>query len=213
MSTHRLAIVGILATLSLGTLGWSVASRESADRSVVEPTAASVYGVDPVHSSVIFRIKHAGVTNFYGRFDKMTGSWSFDPDDLSTASFEFEIDNASVNTGANNRNDHLKSADFFNVKQFPTTSFKSTKLEAVSGSMYTLTGELTLHGETHAVTAALEYLGEGSFRDHDLASFEAIFTINRRDFGMTTYSAADGSDTAMLGNTVKIIISVEGPKQ
>ena len=213
MSTHRLAIVATLAALSLGTLGWSVASRESTDRSVVAPTAAPMYGVDPVHSSVIFKIKHAGVTNFYGRFDKMTGSWTFDPDDLSTASFEFEIDNASVNTGANNRNDHLKSADFFNVKQFPTTSFKSTKLEAVSGSMYTLTGELTLHGETHAVTADLEYLGEGSFRGHDLASFEATITINRRDFGMTTYGAADGSDTGMLGNTVKIIISVAGPKQ
>lgn len=213
MSTHRLAIVATLAALSLGTLGWSVASRESADRPVEAPSAASMYGVDPVHSSVIFKIKHAGVTNFYGRFDKMTGSWTFDPDDLSTASFEFEIDNATVNTGSNKRNNHLKSADFFNVKQFPTTSFKSTKLESVSGSMYTLTGELTLHGETHTVTADLEYLGEGSFGGHDLAAFEAIFTINRRDFGMTTYGAADGSDTGVLGNTVKILISVEGPKQ
>ncbi len=213
MSMHRIAIAGMLAALSLGTLGWSVASRESADRPVVEPTAAPMYGVDRVHSSVIFRIKHAGVTNFYGRFDKMTGSWSFDPTDPSTASFDFEIDNASVNTGNGNRNDDLKSANFFNVKQFPTTSFKSTKLEAVSGSMYKLTGEMTLHGETHTVTADLEYLGEGSFRGHDLASFEATFTINRRDFGMTTYGAADGSDTGMLGNTVKIIVSVEGPKR
>ncbi len=116
MSTHRLAIVGILATLSLGTLGWSIASRESTDRPVMEPTTAPMYGVDTVHSSVIFRIKHAGVTNFYGRFDKMTGSWSFDAEDLSTASFEFEIDNASVNTGNGRRNDDLKSANFFNVK-------------------------------------------------------------------------------------------------
>ena len=212
MRTHRIAAAGTLALLGLGTLGWSVASNDA-----VAPTEVSVvpgsYGVDSTHSSVIFRIKHAGVTNFYGRFNKLTGSWTFDPDDLSTASFEFEIDNASVMTGAPDRDNHIKSPDFFNVKQFPTTSFKSTKLEAASGGMYTLTGDLTFHGETHPVTATFEYLGEGSFQGHDLASFEATFEFNRRDFGMSTYGAADGSDSGMLGNTIKIIVSVEGPKK
>ncbi len=212
MKVTRIAAAGTLALLGLGTLGWSVASNNA-----IEPAEVSVapgsYGVDSTHSSVIFRIKHAGVTNFYGRFNKLTGSWTFDPDDLSTASFNFEIDNASVVTGAARRDNHIKNPDFFNVKQFPTTSFKSTKLEAASGGMYTLTGDLTLHGETHPVTATLEFMGEGSFQGHDLASFEATFEFNRRDFGMTTFGAADGSDSGVLGNTIKIIVSVEGPVQ
>jgi polyisoprenoid-binding protein YceI len=215
MKTQRIAAAATLGLLGLGSLGWSLTSGTPTNAApAIEASAeGGSYRVDPTHSSVIFQIKHAGVTNFYGRFNKLTGTWTYDPNDLSTASFEFSIDNESVMTGASDRDDHLKSPDFFNVKQFPTTTFKSTKLIDQPGNIHKLVGDLTLHGETHEITADFAFLGEGSFRGKDIAAFEVMFKINRRDFGMTTYSAADGSDSGGLGNSVMIIVSVEAQKQ
>ncbi len=171
------------------------------------------YSVDPVHSSVVFSIKHAGIANFYGRFNELKGTFHINRENPSESTFSAEIPIESVDTNNEGRDKHLKAADFFNMRQYPTASFVSTGLsETDEEGVYDLTGRLTLHGTTKEVTAKLHDFGTGNFRGKDIAAFEARFSIQRTDFGMSTYVAPDGSDSGGLGNTVNIIISVEGVK-
>lgn len=194
-------IAGSAAALGL-------ASRGTPAPSAMAPAQAASYGVDAVHSSVVFRIKHAAVTNFYGRFNAVSGSFSFDPAAPESGTFAFEIDNNSVDTANKDRDEHLKSPDFFNTKQFATTTFKSTKIAKNADGTFALTGDFTLHGVTKPVTASLQWLGEGEFRGQPLAAFEAVFEFKRSDFGMTKYL-----EGGALGDDVRVIVAVEGPKK
>lgn len=174
----------------------------------------ATYTVDPVHSSVVFGIKHSGVANFYGVFKDVSGTFTFDPSANTGGDFNFVVQTASVDTRNSNRDDHLRNADFFNSRQFPEITFESTGIEHVEGDMYKLTGDLTLMGETRPVTADLEWTGTGvNPRGTEVAGFEATFSIKRGDFGMTKYLAPDGSDSGGLGNTVKLIVAIEAAKQ
>lgn len=171
------------------------------------------YKVDAVHSSVFFKIKHAGIANFYGRFNELEGTFHIDRDNPSASTFRATIPIESVDTNNDRRDGHLKAADFFNMRQYPTATFVSTGMtETDEDGVYELRGDLTLHGRKRAIVAELHDFGAGTFRDKDIAAFEARFTIQRADFGMTTYVAEDGSDSGGLGNTVEIVIAVEGVK-
>lgn len=197
-----------------GISGLALAGAATLESSgAVEASGSSVasYEIDPVHSTVMFRVKHGGATNFYGRFNRIDvgkSAFSFDPENPSAGSFSFVISNASIDTGDEGRDNHLKTADFFNVAQFPTTSFKSTSIEAKGEDMFELKGDLSLHGETNPVTVELKWLGEGNFRG-PIVAFEAKFEFKRSEFGMTKYLAEDEGDGGLLGNTVGILISVE----
>lgn len=166
------------------------------------------YEADTVHSSVVFEIKHAGITNFYGRFNGVTGTFYMDPDNLDDTHFEATIDLDSVDTGNENRDNHLRGPDFFNVRQFPEATFESTSIRRVSGNTYELTGEFDLHGVTKQITAEVDFHGTGRFRNNEIAAFEARFSIDRSDFGITQYL-----DAGVLGDEVEIIVAVEGVKQ
>jgi polyisoprenoid-binding protein YceI len=174
--------------------------------------SAAEYRVDPVHSSVVFRIRHAGVAPFYGVFKEFSGDFTFDPESPESASFRFEVQTASVDTRNSSRDDHLRNADFFNSRQFPTISFASTGIEPGEGEgVYRLKGDLTLMGETRPVTAEMVWIGTGTNpRGQSIGGFEANFSIKRSDFGMTKYLAPDGSESGGLGNTVTLMIGVEG---
>lgn len=177
------------------------------------PTAAAAYKVDPVHSVVLFRVKHAGTAHYWGRFNSLDGGFTFDPENPQSGSFEFTIDNASVDTANEQRDNHLRSPDFFNARQYPTTTFKSTSVEAAGENRFKVTGDLDLHGVTRQVTADLEWLGTGSFRGNPIGAFEATLEIKRTDFGMDTFVAEDGSDSGGLGNTVRLTVAVEARRQ
>jgi len=163
------------------------------------------YGVDKVHSTVLFKIQHAKTSNFYGRFDHIDGEWSFDPKSPESGSFAFDITTSKINTGDRKRDSHLKSADFFNSKQYPKTRFESTSITKGEGDKFQMDGNLTLLGETLPITTELEFLGKGNFNG-PIAAFEATFTISRSDFGMSGFEGG-------LGDEVTIIVSVEGPQQ
>ena len=180
----------------------------------VAPVAPSAFEADPVHSAILFQIRHAGVSNFSGRFTDFTGTFTFDEADPTASKFEFTAQAASVDTNNEKRDDHLRNADFFNARQFPTITFAGTSLTHVEGSRYTLSGDLTLLGQTKPVTAELEWLGEGT-NPYGMAigGFEARFEIKRSDFGSTKYLADDGSESGGLGNTVRLIVAVEGVKK
>jgi polyisoprenoid-binding protein YceI len=121
--------------------------------------AADTYKIDSVHSSVGFSALHLGVTNFYGRFNEVSGAVTFDKEDPSKSSVELTVPVESLDTHNDKRNQHLKSPDFFNAKQFPTITFKSNKVQK-SGETYQISGDFTLHGVTKPLTVEFKKGGE-----------------------------------------------------
>jgi polyisoprenoid-binding protein YceI len=213
-----------LASMSLAAAGLAVAgfgsftgaeNAEMAEALDMEAmVVAPTYSVDSVHSGATFSIRHAGVSNFRGRFDTVNGEFTFDPSNPSSGSFRAELPIESVNTGNGKRDDHLKAADFFNARQYPVATFESTGIAPTGEeNVFDLSGNLTLHGTTKAITAKLTWIGTGQFRGNDVAGFDAEFSIKRGDFGITTYLAPDGGEGGGLGNTVSVTMFVEGVKQ
>jgi len=209
VKTLSLAFAALLGIASIGVFHTSAQAQDGA-RSA---TDTAVYKPDAVHSSVLFRVKHAGVTNFYGRFKHIDGEFSLDPDNPAESFFNFQIETASVETDNEKRNNHLRSPDFFNVRQFPRAQFQSDSVTKTGQDTYEVQGALTLHGQTNPVTATVKHTGTGTFRGNEILGIEARFQIKRADFGMTGFMAPDGSDDGPLGNTVNAIVSVEGIKQ
>ena len=166
------------------------------------PDAAGQYVVDGVHSSVVFGVTHMGASRFYGRFNTIEGNFDFDPADPAKCRFNVEIDAASVDTANENRDKHLQSPDFLNVKQFPRITFKSKSLEK-KGNDWTLKGDLTLHGVTREIEADFDWIGTGEARGKKKGGFETVFTIKRTDYDM-------GFMVGPLGDEVKLIVSLEG---
>lgn len=163
--------------------------------------AATPYSIDPVHSSVIFRVKHMNTSQFYGRFNEIHGTIDFDEGSPGASHLDAEIKTDTLDTHASKRDAHLKSADFFNVATFPTATFKS-KSWTKSGDAFDVAGDLTIHGVTKPVTAKLEKTGAGKGQGGAIIGFETTFNIKRSDFGIAYMP--DG-----LGDDVRITIALE----
>jgi polyisoprenoid-binding protein YceI len=163
------------------------------------------FAVDAVHSSVLFRISHAGVGAFYGRFNEISGS--FTVTEGGTGSVSVTIPVASVDTANKQRDDHLRGPDFFNVEQFPDMTFRSDAVKNTGGNKYEATGTLTIHGVSKEVTIPLERLGTKDLGEKFgyRTGFEGSVTIKRSDFGMKY-----GVDMGVLGDEVKLILAIEG---
>lgn len=174
------------------------------------PSNASIgqaFKVDTGHSGAVFRIKHMDVAFFWGRFDTITGTVT---PDAESPSFDVTIDANSVNTGSKGRDDHLRSPDFFNVKEFPSITFKSTSskrmfMQPQRGMFYEVDGELTMHGVTKPVKAMVEWTGTADTPRGRRCGFEAMFTVKRSDFGMNY-----GLDQKALGDEVRLFVGIEG---
>lgn len=165
--------------------------------------AAETYGVDLVHSSVVFRVRHMDVSYSYGRFNKFSGSFTLDEADPGKSRFEFEVDVDSIDTANEKRDLHLKSPDFFNATEFPTIKFTSKSVKR-SGDALEVTGDLTLHGKTREITVKIDVTGR---IDHPKlgkrAGIESVFTVKRSDFGMPV-------EPRQLGDEVRLMVSIEG---
>ena len=169
--------------------------------------AADNYRVDPVHSSAVFRIKHANVAPFWGRFNDPAGTFTLDDADPSKSSFTVEIQVDKVNTGNAQRDNHLKSPDFFNARQYPKITFKSTSVKkGEAENTLDVSGDLTMHGVTKPVTARVELAGKGEFRGKPIAGVEATFTVKMTDFEIKGMPG-------MLSDEVRVIVALEGAKQ
>lgn len=225
--THTLIASGFALTALAGLAGFGihtnsipatalgVSATTAVESSVLESAnleataATKTYAADPVHSNVLFKIRHGSVTNFYGRFNEIKGTIEFDEKNVANSSMEFVIPASSVDTNNKSRDGHIQDAEFFNARQFKNISFESTSITEKSDGVYTLTGELTLHGVTKEIDATLAEVRTGTFRDRPVIGFEARFTIQRSDFEIMKYLADDLSDSGPLGNTVEIIVAVE----
>ena len=188
--THRLAA----ATLAVLALAAPVFAAES-------------YKVDPVHSSAVFRIKHANVSYFAGRFNAPDGSFMLDEADPTKSTFNVVLHVDKVDTANEKRDAHLKSPDFFNAKQYPTITFKSTSVKKGEGSTLQVTGDLTMHGVTKSITVPVELTGKGQFPPGtQRAGVEATFIVKRSEFGMSGMQGA-------LGDDVKVLVGLSAIKQ
>lgn len=169
--------------------------------------------LDPSHSLVEFSVKHMMIATVKGRFSKFEGALTADVSDLTTAEIAVTADVASIDTRDSQRDDHLRSADFFDVEQFPTLTFQSARIERVAGAEYKLTGNLTIHGVTHEVTFDTTF--EGTGKDpwgNERAGFSAEAKINRKDYGLV-WNVALETGGILVGDQVKIAIQISAVKQ
>ena len=171
--------------------------------------AADMYEIDTAHSMIIFRAKHNNVSYNYGRFNEFTGAISMDATDISKSTVEFEVKAASIDTGNEKRDQHLRSSDFFSAKQFPVITFKSTKVSMKEGAedVLEVTGDLELHGVKKSITVDVEITGKAKGREGEsLIGFESIFSIKRSEFGMT-YGIGAVSDE------IRLTVSIEAKQK
>jgi len=177
------------------------------------PALGAQYDIDAAHSAISFKIKHLGISNVKGTFDDFAGSFTFDAAAPAAASVEAVIQTASISTGNEKRDEHLRAADFFDAAQFPTITFKSTGLTMSTASEGVLTGTLTMHGVSKDVTLALEF--NGAVTDpwgNGKVGFSATGKLDRQDFGLTYGKVMEGGGL-MLGNDVEISLEIEGTEK
>jgi polyisoprenoid-binding protein YceI len=163
--------------------------------------------IDPTHSDVSFTVRHLMVSKVRGHFTKFEGAFDI-ADNVLDSSVTAEIDLTSIDTRDPNRDEHLRSADFFEVAQYPTMTYRSTAIRP-DGDDYVVEGELTLHGVTRPVDLALEYNGTSSDPwGNTRAGFSATTEINRRDFGIDITLPLDGGGV-VVGDKVKVALEIE----
>ena len=178
--------------------------------SLVFTTAALAddYKSDPVHSFVVFDVHHLNAGYVYGTFAGPTGDVTYDPNDLSSAKFDLSVDTDSIETRNENRDKDLKGPDFFDAKQYPTLTFKSTSVKKTGDNTMDVTGDLTFRGQTKSITVPMEVTGTGTgMKGETRTGFQTSFTIDRTDYGMTA------DPEPVIGNTIHIIVAIEAIKQ
>ena len=171
-----------------------------------------VYNVDKTHSEVTFRVRHF-VSKVSGRFDDFSGTITVVPGKPAASSVEFAIKAASINTANPGRDNHLKSADFFDVEKQPEITFKSTKIAPVDADTFNVTGIFTMHGVARELTIPVEFGGTVTdSRGTEKAGFSLATKINRKDYGIVWNQTLD-SGGVMLGDEVEITVNIEANKK
>ena len=174
----------------------------------VELPAPGAWEIDGSHSAASFSVKHLMVSRVRGRFGTLSGTVTI-ADDPTQSSVEVTIDTASINTNDHKRDEHLRSADFFDVERFPALTFHSTGVRHVKGARWEVDGELTIRDTTRPVTLDLELVGvESDPWGGQRVGFEAKTEIDREEFGLT-WNAALESGGVVVGRKVRIELDVE----
>ncbi len=141
--------------------------------------------IDASHSQANFSVKHMMVSTVRGHFNVLSGHLHIDEQNPQNSWVEAQVDAASIDTRDERRDGHLRSADFFDVQTYPTITFKSTRVEHISGNEYNVTGDLAMHGVTRPVTLKAEYFGQGKNPwGLTVAGLSAKTKINRKDWGL-----------------------------
>jgi polyisoprenoid-binding protein YceI len=175
------------------------------------PTPAT-FSVDPVHSHVGFSVRHMMIAKVRGRFTQFTGTLEVAEDPLQSQ-LSVDVELASVDTRDEDRDGHLRSADFFDVENHPTMSFRSTGLERASDGQFRVNGDLTVHGVTRPLTLDVSFDGVGQDPwGNQRLGFSASGELNREDFGLTWNQVLD-TGGVMLGKQVRLEIETEFVRQ
>jgi polyisoprenoid-binding protein YceI len=173
-------------------------------------TATTTWNIDPVHSVAEFKVKHMMISNVKGHFPKVSGVLTLDESQLAKSRVEASIDAASISTREEQRDTHLKSADFLHVEKFPTLTFKSTRLSIVRDGELAVEGDLTIRGVTRKVVFSVEGPTPPA-KDpwgNTRVALSATTKINRKDFGLT-WNAALETGGILVGDEVTITLDVQ----
>lgn len=199
-----LAVSSALAISCAGAVA-QPAVPASKDPSTVQ---SGNYGVEPIHTRILFAVSHLGFTTWYGNFTHASGSLSLNPRDPTACKFDITLPIASVTTTNAKLDGELKSAQWFDAAKFPTAHFVSTKVVGTGTTSADVTGNLTLHGVTKPLTLHVTFNGAGlnPLDKQYTAGFDARGVIHRSDFGVTKY-------VPLVGDDVELIISAAFERQ
>lgn len=169
---------------------------------------ADTYTFDVPHTQLLFFVDHIGFSKSEGQFEEFSGSFEFDPEDVTASTVELTIQTASIDMGMGKWDDHMKNADFFDVEKYPTMTFKSTKVESDDGKSGKVYGDLTLLGVTKPIVMDVTFNKAGihPFSKKFVAGFSGSTTIKRSEFGMNY-------GIPVIGDEAEIRIEVEGIRQ
>ena len=175
--------------------------------------APGIYNVDPTHSTIGFSARHLVAAKVRGQFIDFAGVVTIG-DSAETSSVEATVQAASITTNNEMRDNHLKSADFLDLENFPTLTLKSTKISPESGDDYKMVADVTMRGVTKSITFDLEFIGAGSgvVSGTTVAGFEARTEIDRRDFNVNFEGALENG-SLVVGNKIVIELAVEMASQ
>ncbi len=171
--------------------------------------ATSKWNLDSSHSEIGFKVKHMMFTNVSGKFNSFEATVTNEDDNFETSKISFAADVASIDTNNSDRDNHLKSADFFEVEKFPKLTFVSTGVKKTSGDSYVVTGDFTIKDVTKSIDLDVEY--SGLMKDpwgNTRTGFVITGKINRKDFGLA-WNAALETGGVLVGEEVKFNIDVQ----
>ena len=167
------------------------------------------WNVDASHTGVGFSVKHMMVSKVRGRFTGVEGTVIGNPEDLTTAQIDIKINVSTIHTNSEDRDNHLRSADFFDTETYPNMEFVSTEIVKTKENKYNVTGDMTIKGITKKVTFEAEYEGAGKNPwGVDVAAFEVEGKISRKEFGLTWNQALE-TGGVLVGDDIKITIDLQ----
>ena len=175
----------------------------------METAVKTLWKVDPTHSEIEFKVKHLVISTVTGKFTNFDATVEAEEETFEGADITFSADVTSILTGVVDRDNHLKSADFFDAENFPKLTFESTSFEKKSEGTFELTGNITIKDVTKEITLNVDH--GGTVVDpygQTKAGFEIIGEINRKEFGLT-WSAVTEAGSIVVGDNVKLIMNVQ----
>jgi polyisoprenoid-binding protein YceI len=174
---------------------------------------STLWVLDPMHSEVQFKVKHLVISTVTGFFKSFEGSFETEGEEFEGANINFSLEVASIETNQDQRDTHLKSAEFFDAEKYPKIKFKSTSFTNTGGDSYELIGNLTIKDVTKPVKLDVEYGGTATdFYGNTKAGFEITGKINRKDFGLT-WDGVTEAGAIVVGEDIKLTINVQFAKQ
>lgn len=173
----------------------------------------ATWTIDTAHSEIGFKVKHLVISTVSGKFNSFEGKLEGDPTDLTNTQISFSADIDSITTGNEQRDGHLKSADFFDAANHPKLTFKSTAIVPKGDNEYKVTGNMTIRNTTKPLTLNVDFGGiQNNLYGQTVAGFEITGKINRQDFGLT-WSAVTEAGGLVVSDDVKLAIDAELVKQ
>ena len=206
---HLIIVLALILAVLPGSPAKSVVRPPSSE--VSSPLPADKYAIDPAHCHIGFAVRHLVINNIRGRFTDYTGTIFFDEQDITRSSVEITIKAASINTDFAARDEHLRTADFFDVAKYPEITFKSSRVEKRGAGLVAI-GTFTMHGVAKEIVLPFKVNGKSSFQGATHLGVEAVMTIDRRDFGMTWNATLD-TGGLVVGNDVNIELNIEAVKR
>lgn len=200
------SFVPALAALALASLALSA---DPAGAQAQLPDGLVEYEVDPVHTQVMFKVRHMGVSTVTGKFNRFAATFAYDPADPASSWVTATIDAASIDTDNDRRDNHLRSADFFAADSFPNLTFQSTRVEPVEQGRFRVSGDLSIRGVTKPVVLDVVLggatMGQGG---QPIIGWTAETTVNRKDYGLMWNRLTEAGGW-LVGDDVRIVLEVE----